>query len=83
MGGWRSLLNADPTDWLLDVDNPSARYFTLRVILEKHDDDSEVVATKKEIMSRGIVHHILSKQRNAGYWGNPDDFFYFSLLIVF
>ena len=29
MRDWRSVLKADPTEWLLENDNPSVRYFTL------------------------------------------------------
>jgi len=34
MADWKSALNADPTDWLLEPSNPSVRYFTLTEILE-------------------------------------------------
>lgn len=35
MGNWKSALKADPTDRLLEEDNPSVRYLTLVDILEK------------------------------------------------
>ena len=49
MGAWKSLLNADPTDWLLEDSNRHVRYFTLRWLLDKPDDDAEVIATSKMI----------------------------------
>jgi hypothetical protein len=44
------MLKADPTDWLLEKDNPSVRYFTLIEIFDKPEDDSEVREAKDEIM---------------------------------
>jgi len=42
MSDLKSVLKADPTDWLLEKDNPSVRYFTLTDILEKSENDPEV-----------------------------------------
>jgi hypothetical protein len=75
MGDWKSLLKADPTDWLLEKDNPSVRYFTLIDILEKSKGDSEVKKAKEQIMKTGIVPKILEKQNPEGYWGAPEDFY--------
>lgn len=44
MGNWKSSLNSDPTDWLLEDSNPSVRYFTLKWILDINDADSDVMA---------------------------------------
>ena len=43
---WRSILNADPTEWLLEKQNPSVRYFTLNEILDKPENDILVKETK-------------------------------------
>ena len=51
MGDWRSALNEDPVDWLLEAENPSVRYFTLTELLDRPEDDSEVAAAKAGIMS--------------------------------
>ncbi len=75
MADWRSLLNADPTDWLLEADNPSVRYFTLRYILEKPEHDPEVTKAKADIMTVGPVPAILDAQDKAGFWGNPKSFY--------
>jgi len=34
-GDWRAALKADPTNWLLEEENPSVRYFTLKDILDR------------------------------------------------
>ncbi len=52
---WRSILKADPTEWLLERDNPSVRYFTLTEILDKPENDILVKETKEDIMKTGIV----------------------------
>jgi hypothetical protein len=75
MGYWKSVLKADPVDWLLEKDNPSVRYFTLSQILDKPQSSSEVQEAKKEIMLTGVVPKILSKQSAGGYWEAPDKFY--------
>lgn len=72
---WKSVLNTDPTDWLLEEDNPSVRYFTLVDLLDKSRNNAEVVKTKQSIMTSGPVLAILEKQETGGYWGIPQDFY--------
>lgn len=55
MNDWKSKLKADQTAWLLEDDNPSVRYFTLVDLLEKAENDLEVIKTKEEIMQKGVV----------------------------
>lgn len=66
------MLNADSTDWLLEPNNPSVRYFTLVDILEGSRDEIEA---RQAIMSTGVVPMILRKQKEAGNWGIPEDFY--------
>jgi hypothetical protein len=75
MTSWKSYINADPTEWLLEEDNPSVRYFTLMDILEKPENNPKVVETKSNIMKMGVVPKILAKQETGGYWGIPEDFY--------
>jgi hypothetical protein len=75
MSGWRSFLKADPTEWLLEKDNPSVRYFTLIDILEKPKKHIEVREARNGIMRTGVVPQILSKQENRGNWEAPKDFY--------
>lgn len=72
MSNWKSLLNADPTDWLLEEDNPSVRYLTLVDILERPASEPDVVKARRDIMAKGIVPLILAKQEEEGYWDNPE-----------
>jgi len=72
---WKFALKADPTDWLLEDDNPSVRYFTLIDILGRSPDAPEVMQVKRDIMENGVVPRILSSQEKGGYWGVPEDFY--------
>ena len=75
MTGWKSFLKADPTDWLLEDDNPSVKYLALRDILGKPATSSEVKRARREIMTGGIVPKILSRQSPGGYWEKEEDFY--------
>jgi len=74
MSDWKSMLKAVPTDWLLEKDNPTVRYFTLTEILDELENDPEVKEAKDEIMKNGIVPEILAKQKE-GYWETPKSFY--------
>jgi hypothetical protein len=75
MTSWKSLLNSDPTDWLLESDNPSVRSFTLTEILEKAESNAEVKKAKADIMKVGVVPQILSSQNDDGSWESPNQFY--------
>jgi hypothetical protein len=75
MSDFQSLLKENPTDWLLEKDNPSVRFFALTELLEKPSNDSEVNESKTKIMKQGVVPKILAKQNEQGYWETPDRFY--------
>jgi hypothetical protein len=75
MNDFQSVLKADPTDWLLEKNNPSVRYFTLRDILEKPENNLELQEARREIMKAGLVPAILAKQKEEGYWEIPENFY--------
>jgi hypothetical protein len=75
MESWKSWLSADPTEWLLEKNNPSVRYFTLRDLLEKPSTDPEVKEVKQDIIKTGVVPAILAKQKKEGYWEEPERFY--------
>jgi prenyltransferase beta subunit len=64
----KSLLKGDPTDWLLEPENPSVRYFTLRDIFGHSEKDSEMEKAKEDIRTDSRVLRIFSKQKPEGYW---------------
>ncbi len=66
-------VNVELLDWLLERDpaNPGVRYFALRDLLGRPDDDPEVIQAKADIMSSGPVPTILAAQDPEGYWVRP------------
>jgi len=70
---WRAQLKGDPIPWLLELDpaNPGVRYFALRDLLDRPEDDPEVRQARAAIMTTGPVPAILDAQYPAGYWVKP------------
>ena len=59
-------------NWLLgEESDPSVRYRVLREILEKPEDNSEVVRSRGQIGRKGWVAQILRLQQPAGHWDAP------------
>lgn len=75
MNNPKIILKADPTVWLLERDNPSVRYYALKHILEKPENDPDVQEARLEIMQKGLVPFILAKQKEEGYWDSPESFY--------
>ncbi len=67
------MLNGDPLPWLLETDlaNPGVRYFALRDLLDKPEDDPQVRQARAAIMASGPVPAILAAQAPEGYWVKP------------
>jgi hypothetical protein len=65
---WVKILKESPIGWLVEKTNPSVRYFTLRDILDKDENDSQVVAAKKLSPNRKrLIKYCRSKnQRDIG-----------------
>ncbi len=61
----------DPIDWLLEPSNPSARYLTLRRLLERPDGDAEVAAARAAIHTSPLAARLFRGQGGGGYWGDP------------
>lgn len=70
---WKGVLKKDPTDWLLEPENPSVRYFTLRDIIAYPPDDPEVLKAKEAIRNSRKVSRIFSRQRPGGFWESPGE----------
>jgi hypothetical protein len=70
---WLQRLNGDPLPWLLEPDpaNPGVRYFALRELLGRPEDDPEVRQARAAIMTTGPVPAILDAQYPDGYWVKP------------
>jgi hypothetical protein len=55
-------------DWLLQPSNASARWHALRLLLDKLDDDPEVVAAREKIPSSPWVKTVMRDQQREGWW---------------
>ncbi len=62
-------------DWLLEEDQPAVRYLALTQLLEKPQNDPEVVATKGMIAKQGWAQQILSNQDPGGWWLGGDSLY--------
>lgn len=69
---WLRIFRESPIDWLLERSNPSVRYFTLRDILGKPENNLEVMDARRAIPKSAAVQKILRKQNSHGCWEKPD-----------
>jgi len=66
---WKKGLKADPTDWLLEPDDPGVRYLALRDIVDA--DEKEIKAAREKAHREGPIAKILDNMNPAGYWVKP------------
>jgi len=67
-----SFVSENLVAWLLEKENPSIRYFTLKDLLGKDETYSEVVKARAAIPNSKVAAKILLKQKAEGYWENHD-----------
>ena len=72
MRDWKYKFKADPTEWLLELENSPIRYWTLVDILNRPPDDLEVRAAQVAISTYPPVAELLATQKRDGYWGKRD-----------
>jgi hypothetical protein len=65
------MIKGKPVAWLLEEDNPSARYMALTDLLERQAGDPLVVAAQTSIPGWGPARAILDAQWPEGYWMQP------------
>lgn len=63
----------DTVPWLLEKDNPSVRYWTLKEILQRSASDPEVKKAQKDIMKSHTVTTILKNQNPDGFWVSSEN----------
>ncbi len=66
---WKRLLKADPTDWLLEPDDPGVRYLALRDIVDA--DEKEIKAARRKAHRDGLIAIILENMNPDGWWIHP------------
>jgi hypothetical protein len=65
---WQNQLKGNPIDWLLEPENPGVRYLALRDLLDKPDDDKELVEACHLAHTAGPIATVLDKMQPEGCW---------------
>ena len=61
----------DVFHWLLERRTPSARYLTMRDLLDYQTDDPDFITARQEAHTTGRIAAILSAMDGTGYWVRP------------
>lgn len=65
-------MSPDPViDWLLEPEQPSIRYLTLRQLLGKRESDPDVREARSQVPERGWAAQILARRDPGGWWVRP------------
>jgi len=72
MPTWQKSLKGDPLPWLLEPENPSARYWTLVDVLERPAGDPEASEAREAIARQPLVQELFALQHPEGYWGDDE-----------
>ena len=68
---WINRLRSDPVPWLLETDTPAVRHLTLRWLLDRPEDDLDVVSARRDAMAASPIAAIMASQHPTGYWEKP------------
>ena len=68
---WRGVLKADPTEWLLEEENPVVRYWALRDLVDA--SGKEIEGTRQQLLRSEVVQEVFHQQKPQGHWENPDN----------
>jgi len=68
---WQDQLNGDSLSWLLEPENPTARYLALRDLLDRPADDPELLAARDAAFHSGPIAETLAAMQPEGYWAEP------------
>jgi hypothetical protein len=67
-----ALTDSEVIDWLLELSNPSVRFWALQLLQGKPATDSEVQNAQKAILQSPLVKTYLQAQAPEGYWDLPN-----------
>jgi hypothetical protein len=67
---WQKLSKESPIEWLLEETNPSVRYFALRDVLGKNENNPKLQLAKESTPDSKTVKRIFERQRQGFYWEN-------------
>jgi hypothetical protein len=58
-------------EWLLEADNPSARYLVMTALLDRSEGDPDTAAARAAVPTQRQARAILNAQWPEGYWMHP------------
>jgi hypothetical protein len=68
---WKNQLRGDSLQWLMESDNPTIRYLTLRDLGDLSVDDKELRTACRTAHKDGPIATVLSHMEKDGYWVKP------------
>lgn len=76
---WLRLLGADPRPWLLQSDEPAARWVTLSHLLDRAEDDPELMAAHRAVLehpgTKELIGRLPNWEKNVGASGHSSPAF--------
>ncbi|MFB0558514.1 MAG: nitrogen fixation protein NifH [Candidatus Bathyarchaeia archaeon] len=72
---WTDVLKVNPTEWLLEHENPSFRFWALQDLERKKRNHPEVVEAQEAVMESVPVKEIMGAQSPEGHWVEPKDMY--------
>ena len=64
-------MNENAVSWLLAPDSPGVRYLALRDLLDRPQDDAELVTARQAAHTEGLIAQVLAAMEPDGYWVEP------------
>lgn len=61
-------LGVNTLEWLLEPENPGVRYLAIRDLLDKSDNDPELIEARHEAHTQGPIKLVLDNMQPQGYW---------------
>ena len=58
---WASFFTADPRGWILDSAEPAARWSLLAGVLDRADDDDEVLAAHRGVLADPVTRDLIDR----------------------
>ena len=82
-------MNNEIIKWLLEENNPSVRYLTIKDLLGRKENSFEIIKIKSQILYSPVITKIFANQDTKGYWLEKDSpylpkykAFYWTLMLL-
>ncbi|MEA5079156.1 MAG: hypothetical protein VB013_11360 [Anaerolineaceae bacterium] len=66
---WQSILKADPLTWVLEADEPGARYQALKFVVSPTPSETELALARQAALQSEPARAILDNMDPQGFWG--------------